>query len=237
MVQPVDLTDIKFQWRADQPVVLDIPAFSVGAGERVFVSGPSGSGKTTLLNLLGGVALPQTGSVSVGNLRLDKLSSSARDAFRADHIGFIFQSFNLVPYLSLIENALLPCRFSEIRASRAMERSGSVEKDARRLLARMGLDVDSLSGRPVTELSIGQQQRVAAARALVGNPGLVIADEPTSSLDEDARKMFLDLLFGEIDADDQTLIFVSHDRRLEPLFDRHIALSEVNRASGDMFAS
>ena len=237
MVQSVDLTDVKFQWRADQPVVLDIPAFSVGAGERVFVSGPSGSGKTTLLNLLGGVALPQTGSVSVGNLRLDKLSSSARDVFRADHIGFIFQSFNLVPYLSLIENALLPCRFSEIRASRAMERSGSVEKDARRLLARMGLDVDSLSRRPVTELSIGQQQRVAAARALVGNPGLVIADEPTSSLDEDARKMFLDLLFGEIDADEQTLIFVSHDRRLEPLFDRHIALSEVNRASEVMFAS
>ena len=101
----------------------------------------------------------------------------------------------------------------------------------------MGLDVDELSGRPVTDLSIGQQQRVAAARALVGNPGLVIADEPTSSLDEDARTMFLDLLFGEIDADAQTLIFVSHDRRLEPLFDRHVSLSEVNRASRDMIAS
>lgn len=237
MVQSVDLTDVKFQWRADQPVILDIPAFSVAAGERIFVSGASGSGKTTLLNLLGGVALPQTGSVAVGDRRLDQLSSSARDIFRADHIGFIFQSFNLVPYLSLVENALLPCRFSDIRAGRAVERSGSAEEDARRLLARMGLDVDELSGRPVTDLSIGQQQRVAAARALVGNPGLVIADEPTSSLDEDARTMFLDLLFGEIDADAQTLIFVSHDRRLEPLFDGHVSLSEVNRASRDMIAS
>jgi putative ABC transport system ATP-binding protein len=235
MVLSVDLTDVKFRWRPDQPVVLDIPQFSIGPGERVFVSGPSGSGKTTLLNLLGGVALPRTGTVSVGDTRLDQLSPSARDVFRADHIGFIFQSFNLVPYLSLIENATLPCRFSKIRASRATERSGSVADDARRLLARMGLDVDSLSGRPVTDLSVGQQQRVAAARALVGNPGLLIADEPTSSLDEDARKMFLDLLFGEIDVDAQTLIFVSHDRRLESLFDRHVALADLNRASRDAF--
>jgi putative ABC transport system ATP-binding protein len=232
MVQSVELADVKFQWRSDQPVVLDIPAFSIGAGERVFVSGPSGSGKTTLLNLLGGVALPRAGSVSVGDTRLDRLSAPARDTFRADHIGFIFQSFNLVPYLSMIENATLPCRFSDSRGKRAIERSGSVAEDARRLLSRMGLDIGSLSGRPVTDLSIGQQQRVAAARALVGSPGLVIADEPTSSLDEDTREVFLDLLFSEIDADGQTLIFVSHDRRMESLFDRHIALSDVNRAAG-----
>lgn len=230
MVQSVDLTDVKFQWRSDLPVVLDIPAFSIGAGERVFVGGPSGSGKTTLLNLLGGVALPQAGSVSVGDTRLDGLSAPARDKFRADHIGFIFQSFNLVPYLSLTENVTLPCRFSKIRRNRATERSGSVVDDARRLLSHMGLDVDSLSGRPVTDLSIGQQQRVAAARALVGAPVLLIADEPTSSLDEDTRKVFLDLLFDEIDADGQTMIFVSHDRRMESLFDRYIALSDVNRA-------
>lgn len=231
MVQPVDLAGVKFQWRPDQPVILDIPEFSVGAGERIFVSGPSGSGKTTLLNILGGVALPQVGSVTVGEARLDRLSPAARDAFRADHIGFIFQSFNLVPYLSLIENAALPCRFSADRGARAVERSGSIAGDARRLLSHMGLDVEALSGRPVTDLSIGQQQRVAAARALVGSPGLVIADEPTSSLDEDTRKVFLDLLFGEIDADGQTLIFVSHDRRMESLFDRHVALSDINRAA------
>lgn len=231
MVHSVDLADIKFQWRSDQPVILDIPAFSIGAGERVFVSGPSGSGKTTLLNLLGGVSLPQSGSITIGDTRLDRLSPAARDVFRADHIGFIFQSFNLVPYLSLIDNVTLPCRFSVNRRNRAIDRSGAVSDDARRLLTRMGLDPDSLSGRPVAELSIGQQQRVAAARALIGSPGLLIADEPTSSLDEDTREIFLELLFSEIAADGQTLIFVSHDRRIEYLFDRHVALAELNRAS------
>jgi putative ABC transport system ATP-binding protein len=233
MVQSVDLAGVKFQWRADQPLVLDIPVLSIGAGECVFVSGPSGSGKTTLLNLLGGVAVPQVGTVTIGDTRLDILSATARDSFRADHIGFIFQSFNLVPYLSLTENVMLPSRFSKVRCNRAIERSGSVAEDARRLLSHMGLEVESLSGRAVADLSIGQQQRVAAARALIGGPSLVIADEPTSSLDEETKKMFLDLVFSEIDSEGQTLIFVSHDRRMERLFDRHIALSDVNLAACD----
>tara|TARA_R110000868_G_scaffold46376_13_gene153292 strand:- start:5626 stop:6339 length:714 start_codon:yes stop_codon:yes gene_type:complete len=227
----VDLTDVTFRWRSNLPLVLDIPAFSVGAGERVFVSGPSGSGKTTLLNLLGGVAVPDAGRISVGEARFDQLSPAKRDGFRADRIGFIFQSFNLVPYLSLIENVLLPCRFSARRRARAERRNGDPAAEARRLLQRMGLPVDSLSGRRVADLSVGQQQRVAAARALVGSPDLVIADEPTSALDEDARTAFLDLLFSEVAAGGQTLIFVSHDRRMEPLFDRHVALSDLNRAA------
>lgn len=230
MSETIKLSDVTYRWRPDLPPVLDIPALSVDAGERVFVSGPSGSGKTTLLNLIGGIAVPDTGDVSVLGSRLDRVSRSRRDAFRADHIGLIFQLFNLVPYLSLIENVLLPCRFSARRRDRAASDGQDPAGEARRLLVHMGLPESALHGRPVTDLSVGQQQRVAAARALIGAPEIVIADEPTSALDEDARQSFLDILFETIARNRQTLIFVSHDRRMEHLFDRHIVLSEINRA-------
>ena len=209
MTNAVEISNVRFRWPSGKTPVLDIPHFSVGTGERLFVSGPSGSGKTTLLNLLGGVMVPDGGAVSVLGTRLDKLSSAQRDSFRADHVGVIFQLFNLVPYLSLVENVLLPCR----------------------LLARMGLPDALLTGRSVTDLSVGQQQRVAAARALIGAPELLIADEPTSALDDDARQSFLDLLFETAATESQTLILVSHDRRMEAMFDRHVSLADLNRAA------
>lgn len=228
----IRITDVTFRWRTGAEPVLDISSFEVASGERVFLKGPSGSGKTTLLNLLGGVVAPETGTVSVGGIDIAALPAARRDAFRADHIGFIFQMFNLVPYLSLLDNAALPCRFSAARRARAEAAGGSAEAEADRLLSRMGLDVPALGGRPVTELSVGQQQRVAAARALIGAPGLIVADEPTSALDADARRTFLDLLFAEVAAAGSTLLFVSHDTALEAGFDRAVALSEINRAAG-----
>jgi putative ABC transport system ATP-binding protein len=134
-----------------------------------------------------------------------------------------------VPYLSLIDNVLLPCRFSAERRARALARSPTLDAAARRLLEHMALDVDDLASRPVTQLSTGQQQRVAAARALIGAPALVIADEPTSSLDADRRRSFLELLFREVEAAEATLLFVSHDATLEDRFDRAIALAAINR--------
>lgn len=229
MSESISLVDVMYRWRADQPQVLDIPVFSVAAGERVFISGSSGSGKTTLLNLLGGVAVPDTGEVTVLGSRLDTLTRSKRDGFRADHIGLIFQLFNLVPYLTLIENVLLPCRFSARRLARSVVDAGDPVSEARRLLVHMGLPESALNGQRVTELSVGQQQRVAAARALIGRPEIVIADEPTSALDEDARQSFMDILFETTARNRQTLIFVSHDRRMEGLFDRHVALPKINR--------
>jgi putative ABC transport system ATP-binding protein len=221
---------VRFRWRPQDSLVLDIPAFEVAKGERVFISGPSGSGKTTLLNLLGGVALPEAGHVRIMGTDIVGLRGARRDAFRADHIGFIFQMFNLVPYLSLVENVVLPCRFSPLRRKRALERAGAVESEARRLLAYMGLDVDALASRAVSRLSVGQQQRVAAARSLIGAPELVIADEPTSSLDEEVRESFLDLLFREVREAGSTMLFVSHDARLESAFDRSVALARINCA-------
>ena len=227
MALAVELNDIVYRWRRDRPVVLDIPEFSVPVGEKLFIAGPSGSGKTTLLNLLGGVTLPERGEMTILGERLDLLSANRRDEFRADRIGFVFQQFNLVPYLSVVDNVLLPCRFSAPRLARV---SGAAN-EARRLLEAMDLPVDDLTRRPVADLSVGQQQRVAVARALIGRPDLIITDEPTSSLDEEARRAFLDLLFAEVQSSGQTLIFVSHDRRLADAFDRTMALADVNRAS------
>ena len=231
MALAVQLTDILYRWRKGRAVVIDIPDFSVASGEKLFISGPSGSGKTTLLNLLGGVAVPERGEVTVLGDRLDRMPARRRDTFRADRIGFVFQQYNLVPYLSVIDNVLLPCRFSERRRERAADVSNDAACAARRLLDRMNLPVDELIARSVTELSAGQQQRVAAARALIGRPDLVIADEPTSSLDEGVRRAFLELLFAEVNESDQTLIFVSHDGRLADAFDRAVTLEDVNRVA------
>ncbi len=224
----IRLADIRFRWRRRDPLVLDIPELVVDSGEKLFVRGPSGGGKTTLLNLLGGVVEPEAGTVAILGTEIGALRGGARDAFRADHIGFVFQMFNLVPYLPLIDNVLLPCRFSARRRERAGARP---EDEARRLLAHMGLDAERLAGRPVSRLSQGEQQRVAAARALIGTPELVIADEPTSALDADVREAFLALLMEEVDKAGATLVFVSHDARLEPAFGRSLALSEINRAT------
>ena len=224
----VDIRQLIFAWPGQQPVI-DIPALRIAQGERVFLSGPSGSGKSTLLGLVGGVLSAGSGSVSVLGQELGDLRVAQRDRLRSDHIGFVFQMFNLLPYLSVIENVALACRFSQRRYQRAVERSGAIDTEAKRLLQQ--LDVPSgLMARKVTELSIGQQQRVAAARALIGAPGLVIADEPTSALDHDLRERFIDLLLTECDAAEAAVLFVSHDVSLGPLFDRQLVLAELNRA-------
>lgn len=159
------------------------------------------------------------------------MGSGARDRFRVDHTGYIFQQFNLLPFLSVRENVELPCHFSKRRASRAAQRHGSVDTAARTLLAHLGLKDPALLERRADSLSIGQQQRVAAARALIGQPALVIADEPTSALDADTREAFIKLLFAECREAGASLLFVSHDQSLAPLFDRNLSLSELNRAA------
>ena len=232
----IHLDSVVFAW-PKRPPLLDIDNFTLQSGERVFLKGPSGSGKTTLLGLLGGVQLPASGSIRMLGKNLASMSSSKRDRFRADHSGYIFQMFNLLPYLSVLENITLPCHFSSLRRQRARQRHGSVEAAARHLLAHLGLQQAGLEHRPVTELSIGQQQRVAAARALIGSPELVIADEPTSALDADTREAFLNLLFIECEAGGSSLLFVSHDAALESLFDRSLSLREINRAAVDQEVS
>lgn len=225
----INIQNLTFHWRKEGAVVLDLPRLRVGRGERVFIKGASGSGKSTLLSLIGGVLLPQSGDVSVLGQPLCALSSAKRDSFRAEHIGFIFQMFNLIPYLPIIDNVLLPCRFSRRRRLNIERRGTGMRDEAVRLLEHLDLPATMLQ-RPVTELSVGQQQRVAAARALIGGPELVIADEPTSALDADRRSGFLRLLLKECAEQNTTLLFVSHDSALEPQFDRGIQLAAINQA-------
>jgi putative ABC transport system ATP-binding protein len=175
------------------------------------------------------VLLPQQGTVSVLGQKLNELSAARRDRFRAEHIGFIFQMFNLIPYLSVEDNVLLPCHFSRQRKQNIEQRGSSLRDEAMRLLQHLDLPVQLLQ-RSVTELSVGQQQRVAAARALIGGPELVIADEPTSALDADRRSVFLQLLLKECAQQNTTLVFVSHDSSLEKQFDHSLHLAEINRA-------
>jgi putative ABC transport system ATP-binding protein len=224
----VEVRALEFGWTRDRPL-LRIDDLTIATGERVFVHGPSGSGKSSLLSLLAGAILPQRGSVRVLGVDVPRLASSARDAFRADHFGIVFQQFNLVPYLSIIDNVTLPCSFSRRRKAQTAPRGGMV-REAERLLAHLDLASEARSARAVTELSVGQQQRVGAARALIGRPEIILADEPTSALDADRREAFLRLLFRECEAEGATLVFVSHDRGLQPLFDRAVSLVDLEVA-------
>lgn len=225
----LQLDQLGFAWPR-QAELLDIPNFTLERNQSLFLKGPSGSGKTTLLGLIGGVQKAQRGSVRLLGSDLAMLSAGARDRFRVDHTGYIFQQFNLLPFLSVAENVSLPCHFSKTRAARARQRYGSVAEATASLLTHLGLPSELL-GRRAEALSIGQQQRVAAARALIGQPELVIADEPTSALDADSREAFLKLLFAECQEAGSSLLFVSHDQSLAPLFDRSLSLSDLNRAA------
>ncbi len=185
----VELKNLEFCWEPETTAVLAIETLQISAGERIFIEGPSGSGKSTLLSLLAGVNTPQSGTIQILDQPLQQLNSVQRDHFRADHIGYIFQMFNLIPYLSMVENVTLPCRFSSLRRERALQRSASLEEEATRLLSRLDLADPALMQRPLTSLSVGQQQRGAAARVLMGAPELLIADEPTSSLNTARRNL------------------------------------------------
>ena len=222
----VELDKLRFAYGTG-PNVLAIDALRIARGETVFLHGSSGSGKTTLLGLLAGVLRASSGSVKVLDQDFTSMSSGARDSFRATHLGYVFQMFNLIPYLSVQENILLPCRLDATRRARVGSKS---LPDAAREMAEQ-LDIAQYLQKPVTQLSVGQQQRVAAARALIGHPEVVIADEPTSALDTDRREQFLKLLFASCDKAGATLIFVSHDLTLQSLFKRTVELSSINTAA------
>lgn len=221
--QAIRLRDLRFTWPGRTAFRMEVPDLRVARGEKVFLLGESGSGKSTLLSLICGINAPQRGEVEVDGTALGHLSAAARDRFRAERIGVIFQMFNLLPYASPLENILLPLSFARARRARVDD----PRAEALRLTGALGLDPQLVCGARAAELSIGQQQRVAAARALIGGPALIIADEPTSALDTARQGDFLDLLMQQAEAEGATLLMVSHDARLATRFDRVLDLSQV----------
>lgn len=220
----ISLEDVQFGYGMQR--VLDIPRLWIEQGSSVLLRGISGGGKSTLLGLLAGVLLPGKGRVEVAGQALQDMGGAARDRFRADQLGVIFQQFNLLPFLSVRDNIALGLRFSRLRSARI---SGPLDAEIARLLQALQLNPE-LMQRPAGTLSVGQQQRVAAARALIGRPALLLADEPTSALDREAATAFLKLMSAQCQAAGTTVLVVSHDDSLQPLFDRTISLSEINQA-------
>jgi putative ABC transport system ATP-binding protein len=233
----VSIRDIRFRYPRAQRDALAIERFEVAPSENVFVRGPSGCGKTTLLSLLlAGVLTAAEGQVVLLGRDWTSLSSSGRDRARADHVGYVFQQFNLLPYLSVLDNVVLSCRFSASRSARAGDSAAAVKAGAARLLEQLGLG-EEFHDRSAAELSVGQQQRVASARALIGRPELVIADEPTSALDEALRESFMRILLDACTVARSALVFVSHDARLARRFDRAVDLPSINRVPSGASAS
>lgn len=221
---------VRFAWPGREPFAMDIETFSLPRAKRVLLIGPSGSGKSTFLSLLCGIVAADAGRIEVLGQNLSALPGGARDQFRAEHFGIIFQMFNLLPYGSVRDNVMLPLRFSSARRLRASE-SGAPEREADRLLERLGLDPAEMHSVSAARLSVGQQQRVAAARALIGRPEIIVADEPTSSLDRNRQAAFLDLLFAEAEAARASVLMVSHDETLAARFDEVQRLDEFARTA------
>ncbi|KPJ76354.1 MAG: ABC transporter ATP-binding protein [Deltaproteobacteria bacterium SG8_13] len=210
----VETESLKFQY-PDSSFHLSIPYFAVKAGEKVAVVGPSGSGKTTLLNLLAGILAPMEGSIKVGETAVSDLNDAGRRDFRIRNIGFVFQDFQLLDYLSILDNILHPYRISG-----ALKLTGEVCQRAILLAEQMGV-AGHLKKHP-GELSQGEKQRAAICRALLSQPKLILADEATGNLDPENKTRILDLLFAAVDKHGTTLLAVTHDHELLRRFDRVI---------------
>ncbi|MGB3726044.1 MAG: ABC transporter ATP-binding protein [Glaciecola sp.] len=225
----IEIKDVEYAYKQKKrkdgasTKVLSIEHWLVMQGERIFLHGDSGSGKTTLLNLLSGILVPSTGQINVFNKDIASLSNAKRDAFRAQHIGVVFQTFNLIPYLTVLKNIQLAAFFAKANNRDTIQRASS-------LIDSLGLPGNVLQ-KQVNQLSVGQQQRVAIARALINQPQLLLVDEPTSALDASARDNFMQLLMQICKTTNTSIIFVSHDKALSKYFDRSVDLATLNRAS------
>lgn len=223
----LQLSELEYRYPGQTRSVLQVPGFALQAGERVLLHGPSGCGKSTLLSLITGIRPVQNGRIQIAGQLFSSLSQRRRDAFRADHLGVIFQAFNLLPYLSAVDNVCLGAGFSRLRCERESVRSKAQRHAAARaLLARLGLDESTVT-QPAWQLSFGQQQRVAAARALFGKPDLIIADEPTSALDNHSRDTLLTLLCELCEQSGSALLMVSHDGQVGHHFKRSVDFASL----------
>lgn len=208
----ISIQNLRFRY-SEGDFALHVPELVVEDGERVAVIGPSGSGKTTLLNLIAGIRTPQSGRVMTRETDIGELEDGARRDFRIRHIGLVFQEFELLEYLSVLDNILLPYRIN-----RSLKLTREVRQRAAELAKEVG--ISGHLGRFVTRLSQGERQRVSVCRALLAQPGLILADEPTGNLDPTNKDRVLDILMEYVDRHEATLVTVTHDHDLLPRFER-----------------
>lgn len=213
----IEVKGLSYGYHTGQEI-LNIENLELRSGEHVFIHGPSGSGKTTLLSILCGIQADYQGSVKILGQELSQLKPAARDSFRATHIGYIFQQFNLISYLSVKENILLPMSFHQDTAL-----LDQIPERFNQLLS--SLEINEFAQRNVNSLSIGQQQRVAAARAFISKPKILIADEPTSALDPINKENFMNLLIKTAEESEATVALVSHDHALKKYFSNSLDLT------------
>jgi putative ABC transport system ATP-binding protein len=212
---PLRLESVSIGFPGLAQPVLAIDRLDLGAGDRLAITGASGSGKSTFVNLVAGLMRPDAGHIVWKDKDLAALGEGGRDRWRAENVGLVMQDFHLFPGLSAIDNILLPARLSG-------SAGGAVKARARELMARVGLERPEQS---IETMSRGEMQRVAVARALLRQPGVLIADEPTASLDSEAGEAVGRLLLELADAEGSTLIVVSHDTRLTARLPRHVTLA------------
>ncbi len=212
---------LRFQYSPRDPLVIDIDSLDVAAGEQVLLTGTSGRGKSTLLYLVAGLMEPTNGRVLVNGQDIHAITGAARDRFRGASIGMIFQTFNLLPGFSAAENVMLALMFSDVPRREHHDR-------ALALLETLGVERPNAAA---DELSIGQQQRVAVARAIACRPALVLADEPTASLDPDNAAGAMDLIQTACTESGAALLCVSHDPSMADRFARRASLHELSAST------
>lgn len=218
---PIALDDVQFAYPEGR-FFLRLREFRVAPGERAAIVGPSGSGKTTLLNLVAGIVVPDGGAVRLGDTPIHTFTEAERRAFRVQHIGFVFQDFSLLEYLDVFQNILLPFRINPVLKLDESAKTAAVE-------VAKALNIADKGGRPITQLSQGERQRVALCRALITNPRLLLADEPTGNLDPETKSRALDMLFQQQAQTGATLVMVTHDYGLLDGFDTVLDMTELQR--------
>ncbi|MBT1450106.1 ABC transporter ATP-binding protein [Glaciecola sp. XM2] len=219
----IQFEDLVYRYNKDsEHADVAVDDWKIHAGQHVFLRGQSGSGKSTLLNLLAGILKPDSGTIRILGEAFSDLSSRQRDAYRAKHIGVVYQQFNLIPFISVLKNVQLAAHFANTPTSQ-------VEQFLNALFPKLELPLDCLH-KKASELSVGQQQRVAIARALANKPDILLVDEPTSALDASARDAFMKVLIDVTNKYGSTLIFVSHDAHLQSYFETVIDMQTLNTA-------
>ena len=223
----LEIEKLKFNWGKKNSFNLNISKLVIKNNQKVVLLGESGSGKSTLLNLISGIVSPNIGKILINGIQITSLSARKKDSFRNNNLGVIFQKFNIIHYLSPISNILLPCYFSSIKKNTI----DFYKHRAVNLGKSLGIEKNILFQKNSTDLSVGQQQRVAIIRALINYPKIILADEPTSSLDKKNKNKFLKLLFNICKQEKTALLMVTHDNSITKYFDKTIILENINSST------